>query len=175
MEGKLLVLILVILFIPFVLGDCEDGLVDINTASAGELDKIKWVGPVTADNIISSRPFDSLDDLIRVSGIGEVKLQDIKDEGMACVVDSGEVSSDESESDGDTNSNNSIIYLSSDTDEKQSQVLDTINLNPKNINSDNNDSKLTKSDYALYGLIAFSIFIILLFLLRKNKYKNEFE
>lgn len=57
--------------------------IDINTASFEELQEIKWVGPVIAQRIIDARPFYSLDDLIKVNGIGEKKLKDIKEQGLA--------------------------------------------------------------------------------------------
>ncbi|MBU2576655.1 MAG: helix-hairpin-helix domain-containing protein [Nanoarchaeota archaeon] len=79
---------LLILIISFVSASC----VDINSASLEELDEIIWVGPATAQKIIDARPFDSLDDLDKVSGIGKVKISDIKDEGLACI--DGEVNED---------------------------------------------------------------------------------
>jgi len=41
------------------------------------------IGPERAVEIISLRPFSSLDGLTRVTGIGPMRLQDIKDEGKA--------------------------------------------------------------------------------------------
>ncbi len=61
------------------------GKIDINTASYEELQEIKGVGPVIAQKIINARPFFSLDNLIKVSGIGEKKLADIKNQGLAWV------------------------------------------------------------------------------------------
>lgn len=59
--------------------------IDINSAPAGQLEQIIHIGPERAAEIMSLRPFKSLDDLIRVSGIGPARLQDIKNEGLACV------------------------------------------------------------------------------------------
>lgn len=59
--------------------------VDLNTASREELQLIIHIGPARADQIIAGRPWRSVDDLIRVSGIGEARLADIKREGLACV------------------------------------------------------------------------------------------
>jgi competence ComEA-like helix-hairpin-helix protein len=59
--------------------------VNINTASAEELQKITGIGPVLAQRIIETRPFYSLSDLIRVNGIGEATLQKIIAQGCAYV------------------------------------------------------------------------------------------
>ncbi|MCX6720745.1 MAG: DUF5011 domain-containing protein [Candidatus Staskawiczbacteria bacterium] len=61
------------------------GQININTASAEDLDKITQVGPTTAQKIISARPFYSLNDLLRVSGIGPATLQGIIAQGCAYV------------------------------------------------------------------------------------------
>ena len=59
------------------------GLVNINTASAAELQTLSGIGPSMARSIIDERTkngaFASVDDLMRVSGIGEKKLAKIKD------------------------------------------------------------------------------------------------
>ena len=59
------------------------GLVNINTASSAELQTLSGIGPSVAQSIIDERtkngPFASVDDLMRVSGIGEKKLAKIKD------------------------------------------------------------------------------------------------
>jgi len=59
--------------------------ININVASQEELQKIIWVGPATAQKIIDARPFYSLDDIVKVSGIGDKKLADIKEQGIAWV------------------------------------------------------------------------------------------
>ena len=69
---------------------CQPGRVNINTASREELQLIRHIGADRADEIIalrSTRKFSSLDGLDAVSGIslGGVRLQQIKDEGIACV------------------------------------------------------------------------------------------
>jgi competence protein ComEC len=58
--------------------------VNINTASHAELQQIVHIGPDRATQLISLRPFNSVDDLIRLDGIGPARLQDIKDQGLAC-------------------------------------------------------------------------------------------
>lgn len=56
----------------------SSGLININTASAEELDALPGVGPSTAASIVEDRerngPFASPEDLMRVSGIGEKKF-----------------------------------------------------------------------------------------------------
>jgi len=58
-------------------------LVNINTANAADLQTLSGVGPSMAQSIIDERtqngPFTSIDDLMRVSGIGEKKFAKIKD------------------------------------------------------------------------------------------------
>src|SRR5699024_2040114 len=62
-----------------------EGWIDINHASECELTDIKRVGEVRAQDIINMRPFDSVDDLIQVNGIGDKTIEDNKAENKACV------------------------------------------------------------------------------------------
>ena len=62
--------------------------VDLNTASAGQLQRIIHIGPERARQIITlraQRPFASVDDIVRVKGIAAARLRDIKAQGLACV------------------------------------------------------------------------------------------
>ena len=56
--------------------------VNLNTATAAELDTLPDVGPVTAQAILQWRadngPFSSVDDLLDVSGIGDATMADIR-------------------------------------------------------------------------------------------------
>lgn len=52
--------------------------VDVNTASAQELEAIPGVGPATAARIIENRPYATVDDLLRVKGIGPATLEKIR-------------------------------------------------------------------------------------------------
>jgi len=54
-------------------------LININTATAVELDTLPGVGPSTAEKIIDGRPFSIIEDLMEVSGIGESTFEKIKD------------------------------------------------------------------------------------------------
>lgn len=59
--------------------------VNLNAASSEQLQRIVHIGPDRAAEIIRLRPFRSIDDLTRVSGIGPSRLADIKAQGLACV------------------------------------------------------------------------------------------
>lgn len=57
-------------------------IVDLNTATAEQLDTLPGVGPATAAAILRYRdqhgPFSSVDDLLEVRGIGDAKLEQIR-------------------------------------------------------------------------------------------------
>jgi len=62
--------------------------VDINSASASGLERIIHIGPARSAEVIAlrkQRPFGSVDDLARVSGLGASRLREIKAQGIACV------------------------------------------------------------------------------------------
>ena len=65
--------------------NCGPGQVNINSASKDDLMLIIHIGEVRSDELIRLRPFRSIDDLTRISGIGEARLRDIKEQGIACV------------------------------------------------------------------------------------------
>lgn len=64
-----------------------DGVVDLNRATAGELEALPGVGPVLAERIVLHRelhgPFVTVEDLLDVSGIGEAKLAQIREAAVA--------------------------------------------------------------------------------------------
>ena len=76
---------LILIQISFIYAVCKDGQIDINTAEKEELTELIYIGEVRADRIIESRPFSSLDELTKVNGIGEVILEKIKKQRLACV------------------------------------------------------------------------------------------
>ena len=61
----------------------SDGKIHINTADEKKLDELPGVGPIMAKRIIEYRnehgPFESVDDLAKVRGIGAEKLEKIKE------------------------------------------------------------------------------------------------
>ncbi len=162
------VLLGLVFMISFVSAACEEGQIDVNSASISELDKIKWVGEATAENIINTRPFGSVDDLINVYGIGEVKLADIKAQGLACV---GEDSENEEEPEETPEEVDEIIEKTPDKEKKE---IKTITLTTQTIKSPENNEN--KGRYAIYGFVGFCLVLGVLFALklRKGKYKNEF-
>ncbi len=185
---KRLLIIFIIFFLSGVLAQCLNEQIDLNSASAEELDKITYIGPATASKIISARPFNSVDDLINVSGIGDTKLKAIKDQNLACVKDSEkeieEVKSEEIEENLAFNiqTENNIeeesvleknnLYLENNLEEVQ-----IIRLNAKDIKEDNSilESKeeISKEKYATFGLVALFIFLMILISIRRRR--NELE
>lgn len=64
---------------------CAPGQINVNAASISELTQIVHIGPVIAERIVAERPFLSLDDLTRVSGLGASRVRDIQAQGLACI------------------------------------------------------------------------------------------
>lgn len=65
-------------------GPSSSRVININTATAEDLDSLPGIGPSTAAAIVEDRerngPFASPEDLMRVSGIGEGKFSKLKDQ-----------------------------------------------------------------------------------------------
>lgn len=204
MKNKELFLILIVIsffLIPFSYSICNQTQIDINSANISELDKIINVGPTIAQRIIDSRFFSSVDELIKVSGIGNITLEEIKQQGLACVnevnegkiEDGPEIISDESiikeeskenldEKIVDSKNEGSISNISQENEEIISfnpEPLTLINNNSnedtKNIKSEENNKKL-QNNLPLLGIITIILFMIALILLKEFKdRKNEFK
>ena len=150
--------------------------IDINSASAEELDELYGVGPVYAERIIEARPFDSVDDLIEVNGIGEITLEKIKQQGLACV--GGEESSGEDSENVETqiDIDEDIVLVDEDKteeiiEEDQNDVI-LLNENVINLNQQQETDKIiyeSKNEkvknYAIYFFPGFLILIIIILLI----------
>lgn len=89
---------LVVVFSP-ISALAQQGKININTASAEELDTLPNIGQVLAGRIVEYRQthgnFNSIEEVKNVSGIGEATFQDIKD--LITVGGGGEIKDDDEE------------------------------------------------------------------------------
>lgn len=61
------------------IGDSGGGLININSASESQLDTLSGVGPVTAQKIIASRPYLSIEELLNKKIVGQSTFVKIRD------------------------------------------------------------------------------------------------
>lgn len=170
-------------FFIFLLGSissaCSEGQININNASLEELDKIIYVGNATAIKIVGARPFSSVDDLIRVKGIGNITLGKIKAEGLACVYEKEEEKISPIEEKPEPEEIVTETITPSENLTEEIKELQVIKLNSKDIKNDNStqeskEESFTKK-YAGFGLVALGMLILGLLFLQKRNTKNELE
>jgi len=65
---------------PVSSGSC----VNINSASEVEVQRIIHIGPARSQELIQHRPYQSVDDLSIIKGIGSARIADILTQGIAC-------------------------------------------------------------------------------------------
>jgi competence protein ComEA len=69
---------------PAPVGGAPAGLINVNTATATELEALSGIGEVLAATIVEFRttngPFTAVDELLDVSGIGPATLEEIRDQ-----------------------------------------------------------------------------------------------
>jgi competence ComEA-like helix-hairpin-helix protein len=181
---------------PLIYAECNSTQIDINTASVSELDKLYGIGPAKAEAIISSRTFNSVGDLVKVNGIGDITLQKIKEQGLACVEkeEINENINPEKETEPEieeTEEKNETAEKKTEgkQEENAEEIKETINnshlemntterniivLSSKDIKINKNSSNQDKNTKAVYGLIIFCILLVFLFFI-KNKRRNGIE
>lgn len=175
---------IIIFLFSFVNSACEDGQVDINSASIDELDSLTGIGEAKAQAIIDTRPFESIDDLIKVKGIGEATLNKIKAQGLACVSAEKQSIKEIKETEDDIQEEeNQNVEIIEETEEKNQETISSsigetkteniINLNQgSEIVVDNKVVYESRTEivrkYAIYIFSGFLIVIIFILLLRNN-------
>jgi len=199
-KATILVLILILLRVTAVSAQCNSTQIDINSANATLLDEIYGVGQAKAHSIIDYRAifnFNSVDDLINVSGIGNVTLEEIKRQGLACVEAENQTQSPVSDNNVSNNSglsNSENISGNNSEPAAISKIRATVthSSNPSrliptthatiSLNSPSKKQSKTSlsggNNLSVYGLILFSVVLGLLFAARKfrtKRYKSEFD
>ena len=182
----ILFILLANIFVVFAL--CEEGQININTASVEELQEIKWVGETIAGNIIyyrSSSSFESVDDLIYVSRIGDITLSKIKNQTtldgnflLVCVSEkeiNEEVVEEELEILEETIEEEQDGQEIIEEKKEEKPIPEVIKLTPKSIKTEDNKKELSKENYVKYGFVIFCILLGFLFILKGKTNKNEFD
>jgi len=178
--NKFFIIFLFVFLLLNISATCNENQIDINSASAEELDEIINVGPATAEKIIANRTYNSVADLIKVKGIGEVTLAEIKEQGLACVEEEIEENNKEESKEDESNNleeliNKENLEIEETSDSQIEKVnLTPISLNTKNIKSEDN-KEILKRNLSFYGIITICLIFGALLILKNRKRKNEFN
>lgn len=168
--NKFLILILGILFLQIADSKCLENQIDINSATIEELDSLVGIGPEKANAIVDSRDYNSVDDLIDAKGVGEITLEKIKQQGLACVEE--ENSETEEEKNLEKSEDKEEIESFDEKIEENAEIKPIV-LNAKTIKSEK-DKEFSTQNLAIFGVILFGAVFGFLSI-RKRKYKNEFN
>ncbi len=79
-----------------------ESLLNLNTATTDSLTSLPEIGPTTADRIIAARPFESVDELQRVKGIGPSTLERLASLVTVALPEEEEVATTEAPSEVDS-------------------------------------------------------------------------
>lgn len=182
MIKKAMIFALVLFLLSNVSSQCNETQVDINSAPLEELMKIKGLGGegIIAGRVIENRPYNSLDGLLEVKGIGNTTLTKIKSQGLACV--SNEEESDEKDSSEEVPENKTAVVIEETSlPEKESYYfpenasLPKISINSQTIKTSDNGKISSDINYAVLGLAGFCVLLGTLFAIKKLRRKNEFR
>lgn len=176
---------ILVLCLNLISATCNPGQININSASLSELDKLDGIGEVKAQAIIEGRPYSSLEDLLNVKGIGNITLQKIKVQNLACVVNREEDYMDPSSILNDFDSSpasESAIEKASASSKDETFIPDSISgdiVESESIINLNQDVKLEQNKqtvfesktekirkYSIYGFAFFLIFLIIVLLIK---------
>ena len=135
--------------------------------------------------IIDARPFSTVEELEpKVSGIGPITLQNIKDQGLACVADENAQTTEVEEGEEiveDKKVQTTGYVVENYVQTPKNVTFDSISLGAKDIKNPETseveeNQKIDKNKFVMYGFVGFSLLIGLLLIIKKRKYvENEFR